>query len=538
MAFSLIRRRSETDEEQPISVGAYGTEAVLPVFDLRTLARLDAMGELAWSRMRGRRAEKRIRKAFEKQSHHLEIALGKETRSRREQLRPERETDPLADMPRSHRISDRVGFGFGFGDVDSSMTGWHNATIPASGVLIPYVAGGRTRFDGPIIGVETRSGLPFRFDAWSSYRKHEVGSPNAIIAGMLSSGKSMLLKILALRHIQEGRRVLIEGDPKGEWKKLCHALGGTVVSIGPDSRLNLLDVGDKPDSLTESAWAVEALSLRSVAAKSVVSALRPGQPLSMGEDAVLTAALTELSAGPVVPTISRLVDLLDSDWTESARVRGMDPSQRREAGNSLILVFNHLVTGELRDAFETESTERIDPSSPMIVFDTGSADESNPTRKAVFTAAMSAGLERVCASRDGVFRLVIAEEGHELLKNPELVTRWDKRVRLSGELSISNFLLIHELTDLEKYASTEALRKLMEGIISLSEIKILFRQSPSSLPKLDLILQDLTEQEKATVATLENGVALWRVGSVRTLVRAIPSAALFKIIDTRKGRQG
>jgi hypothetical protein len=532
------KNRTEAEEETPLHVGSFGARMALPVFRLRDLARMDAMGEAAWARDPGRRARKAISRSVERSRKDLERDLARAEKRRRRRTAPQAAADPLAGLPRHHSLKDRFGLSLGFGGQDSTMTGWHETTITGAGVLTPWVAGGRPPFQGPLIGVETRSGMPFHFDAWSAYRTGDVTSVNGIIAGMMGTGKSMLLKVLAVRHIQEGRRVLIEGDPKGEWKRLCHALGGAVVSVGPSSRLNILDVGDRPAVLDEAKWEIEALSLRTVAAKSVVSAIRPEKPLEMDENAILTAALSELGRRPEVPTVTRLVDLLTSSWPMDAQVRGMEAQQRRRAANSLVLVFDHLVHGELRGAFEDESSERIDPSAPMIVFDTGSADENNLVRKAVFTAAMNAGLERVCAARDGVFRLVIAEEGHELLKNPALVSGWDRRIRLSGDLRVANFLLIHELADLEKYARTEAARKVMEGIISLSEIKILFRQSPSSIPRLEGIMRDLSEEEKATLSSLPTGVALWRVGKVRTLVRALASRSLFDIIDTREGRQG
>lgn len=174
------------------------------------------------------------------------------------------------------------------------------------------------------------------------------------------------------------------------------------------------------------------------------------------------------------------------------------------------------------------------------MFNTGSIDEHNDVKRATYVAAMSAAIDRICYSHDGLFRLVIAEEGWNLLSNPELVAGWDKRIRLSGELGVSNWMLVHELADLDKFANEgSGLKAMIQGIFTKSEIMILYRQSSASISTLEKLIEDITSEELSVIDKLPQGVGLWRVGkSLRQLVFPMMSDEAFKLFNTDKGRKG
>ena len=54
-----------------------------------------------------------------------------------------------------------------------------------------------------------------------------------LLAGVIGQGKSALAKSLAIRAIAAGRRVVVPGDPKGEWGVVADAVGGTTIRLGP-----------------------------------------------------------------------------------------------------------------------------------------------------------------------------------------------------------------------------------------------------------------------------------------------------------------
>lgn len=530
------------DGEELISSGAYGCAAVFPAFSARQLADLDTLGEKDFGQERTRKTERRIRKAQAAAKRQLRVWSAARSReavkhSPSNIMREQRKNSE--ELPSDKSLKTRLGLGTGFAGNDSASFPWHTTSVRRAGILTPWLSAGRPVLDGPVIGWDALSGIPFQFDAWSPYNLGLASSVNGMIAGIMGSGKSMCLKTLAVREIGFGRNVIIEGDPKGEWRAVAAACGGQVIHAGDGEYLNPLDAGVRPASIPEKQWEQDVLILRGVALRSLAAAVR-GSELDMSEQTVADAAAEYLGRRFEEPTLADFVALLHSDWIETASLKGLDPVSAREAANSLILIFNMFVEGRLRGSFDRKSTVHLDSQAPLIVFDTGGSTDSDPQRKAVFTAAMNSAVERLCAARDGKFRIVIAEEGWALLSNPVIVAAWDKRIRLSGELGVSNWMLLHELADLDKFASKgTAMRERITSILTLSEIKVLHRQSASSIDTLRELLPDLTDIEAEQITELPTGIGLWRIGSkLRQLVLPVPSDEEHAIFDTSANRKG
>ncbi|WP_240680349.1 ATP-binding protein [Alloscardovia theropitheci] len=449
-------------------------------------------------------------------------------------------TTSNAELERDKNILHSLGVGSGFMTRAKSTIPWHSTSISSSSVLNPILTHGSSRLSGPLLGVDAINGVPFHYDAWAPYKAGMVTSVNGMIAGMMGSGKSMCMKTLALREISYGRHVIIEGDPKTEWARIAHTVGGQVISAGNGAYLNPLDTGVKPDAYTDDEWKQEVITLRVNALRSLASAIRPDTPLSMAEQATIDSLTRVVSTMYEQPTITHIVSFLDSDQAQDMIVKGLNKTALADTILNLILIFNRMVDGALKGAFEKTSTVSIDPSKPLIVFDTGSIDDTDEVKKAMYTAAMSAAIDRLCYTRDGIFRLVIAEEGWSLLSNPELVVGWDKRMRLSGEFGVSNWLLIHELTDLDAFANKgTALRQMIEGILTKSETMILYRQSSNSREALSHLIPDITAEELDVIDKLTQGVGLWRVGStLRQAVHPIVSQSGYDLFNTSAGRAG
>jgi hypothetical protein len=419
---------------------------------------------------------------------------------------------------------------------------WHSASIDQAGILNPFVVSGYPPFNGPIIGRSALTGNIWTYDAWSPYQTHTVTSCNGWIIGLMGSGKSMLLKTFAARETASpwNRHVIIEGDPKGEWASVAQAVGGQVIAIGSGRYLNTLDPGEKPASMSEADWRRQVLSIQNQSLHAMAAVLRSDTATSIDaqERAVIGKLLNEYVDRNVTPTLTDMVNRLSSTWANTTHIDGLDSSATRSAANRLILLYNPLITGELSGAFERESTISIDPTSPMIVFNTGSADD-NTQKKALYMAAMSATVERLCAQRDGRFRIVIAEEGHELLSNPVLVRAWDRRMRLCGDLGVSNWFLMHELGDLSSFGEANSEhRNMMNSILTKSTSQIIYSQSAASLEQMERLISDLTVSEINTIKQLPEYCALWRVGNVRDIIRPLISPQAYDVFQTDKNRQG
>ena len=100
------------------------------------------------------------------------------------------------------------------------------------------------------------SGGAFTHDPWVAYQHGHITNPNALIAGVVGTGKSALAKALACRGIALGRRVYVPSDAKGEWSPVARAVGGTAIELGQGltTRLNPLDEGPRPMRLDEESW--------------------------------------------------------------------------------------------------------------------------------------------------------------------------------------------------------------------------------------------------------------------------------------------
>lgn len=526
---------------------AMGSVALLPELDSRELADLDAQarrfasdGDLP---VLPRRAARRLERSLRRARRTLERLERKTAENAARASRKARADGKGADqLPRETSL--RTLFGWGTGMLGSALVRvpWHSASTLAAGTLLPFLASGRSLLDGPVLGMEWMTGTPFRFDMWSPYRAHLTTSVNMIIVGQMGSGKSMCLKTLALRELgwaRSHRHVIVQSDPKGEWASVAAAAGGQTVSIGHGSYLNPLDVGDRPAGMDEGTWALETAAARGVALRGLIVSLREGEAPDGREKAMIAAACNAMGEGACPATVAGLVDLLNTDWPETADIRGLAAAHRRPTANSLTLTLDMLVNGTYRDAFEHESTVRIDPATPILVFDTR-GQENDAVRRQVYQAAISAWVDRILAAKDGLFRIVIAEEGHEVLANPELVSAWDRRMRLSGDWACSCVMLLHELGDLSKFgAAGSEQREKIDGILTKSTVQVIYQQSASSLDEMHRLLPDLTGEEAAAIRGLHVGVGLWRIGTrVRVLVKPVMGPHAYGVFETSERRRG
>jgi hypothetical protein len=121
-----------------------------------------------------------------------------------------------------------------------------------------------------------------------------VDNHNSVILGRSGSGKSYLVKLEALRLLYRGVQVAII-DPEDEYRRLCHAVGGTDIHLGSTNsdgavRLNPFDlpIHTRPDGSRTAPR--DALLRRSLFLHTVLAVLCGD--LSAAERAVLDTAIT------------------------------------------------------------------------------------------------------------------------------------------------------------------------------------------------------------------------------------------------------
>lgn len=514
--------------DKPLREGSYDMAPIPPVLTLNELASLDAEGILSNTGLtRHIRGPRRL----------LARSLAKRTADRpassaADRKEPETQAGALPVQAGSMR---------GLASYAPPIP-WHMATISESRLLNPLGVSGWTALDGPIIGRSVMNGNVWRYDAWSPYR-YDKTSVNGLIIGMMGSGKSTVLKVMCLRETLPpwNRHVLVEGDPKGEWAPVARAVGGDVIEVGGGKYLNPLDPGTRPKNFSEGKWRSEILANQTFTMQTIAQVLRPGQGYTPKENSLTAAALKELNDSGQVPTIARFLDLLRGDWRKTVEVDGMDRTDVEETANGLMLLFGDMVDGAQAGAFEHESTVDVDPASPMLVFNTGSVITQNETKKALYTACMSSVVEGLCARHDGLFRLIIAEEGYELLKNPRVVEAWDRRMRLTGDQGTASWMLLHEMNDITKFAPEGTGQyNLIHSVLTMAGVQVIYKQTPASLQQMRTMLgDDLSVTETETIKELAPHCGMWRVGSqLRDVVMADFGPEMLPLVDTEQNRRG
>jgi type IV secretory pathway VirB4 component len=384
---------------------------------------------------------------------------------------------------------------------------------------------------GVYVGTDALTGSPFCFDPWSLYTAGVLTNPNVLLAGVIGQGKSALAKSLAVRSIAAGRRVYVPGDPKGEWAAVAHAVGGTVVSLGPGltTRLNPLDPAPAPRDQDSAAWAslVRGRRLRLLSA---VAELTLGRELRPVEHGALDAALT-VAEEMNVPTIPDVVRALTDPSKAAAATDGMTTAERVVDGRDLAHAFRRLVRGDLAGMFDAHSTEQLDTDAPMVVLDLSRIGSDENALALAMTCA-SSWLEAALTSDAAGQRWVVYDEAWRLLRSVPLVRRMQAQWKLSRAYGIANLLVIHRLSDLDAVgaAGSEA-RAMAEGLLADCSTRVVYRQETDQLAATGTAL-GLTTTERDLLPALPRGTGLWKISGRSYVVRHRLHVEELEVFDT------
>ena len=163
--------------------------------------------------------------------------------------------------------------------------------------------------------------------------------------------------------------------------------------------------------------------------------------------------------------------------------------------------------------FDKESTITLDPTAPIIVFDTSGPVFQDPTLKRVYTAAVSSWIDRLLQARDGLRRIIVCEEAWDLLSNPQLVDSLQTRQRSAGHWGCATWLIVHGVADMTQvFTAGSGLRGKVEQLMNLMETKIIYRQGGENIPLLNQLIPDLSEDELEQIPRLAQGYGIWRIG--------------------------
>lgn len=396
----------------------------------------------------------------------------------------------------------------------------HRASSATLAGAYPFLTAGPCDLGVPV-GLDALTGAPFCFDPWALYGSGELTNPNVLLAGVIGQGKSSLAKSIAMRSIRAGRTVYVPGDPKGEWAPVAQAVGGTVLRLGPGqtTRLNPLDVtaGTEP----------HGPRVRLLAA---VAALTLHHELGAAEHGALDAALSMAERQRPAPTLADVLEALVTPDVRASHDDHVRVDDRADDGREISHGLRRLVRGDLAGLFDGPTTERLNPSAPMVVLDLSLLGSDEDALALAMTCG-SAWLEGALAGST-LPRWVVYDEAWRVLRHVPLVRRMQSQWKLSRAHGIANLMVLHRLSDLDAigHRGSEA-RALAEGLLADCSTRVIYRQEADQLAGTAALL-GLTRPEQDLLPVLPRGTGLWKMPRRTHVVHHLLHPLEAQVVDT------
>ncbi|WP_295703050.1 ATP-binding protein [Lapillicoccus sp.] len=428
--------------------------------------------------------------------------------------------------------------------------GWAPASAPVASyrmtsdqapVFWPFIAGPGLPPTGAQMGVDVLSGSAFYVDpvGWVLRDDIPVTNANVICLGKPGTGKSATTKAFCLRMTDFGYRILILGDPKDEYERLCHFFGVQPFALGPgmSARINPLGLGPLGQGWAQ-LGADEARSRAAVMfsrwltlMRALVGSQRIGTdrvPFGPSDEVVVKAALADLTgytAGNTTlteTTIPRLWHYLDQP-SDALVEQCRYASARQFLDETRLLrdALGQLVSGALAGLFDDHTTIDVDWNAPIQSL---SLSRLNPLGDEAVGIALvclnswGRGMREIAAPGD--LRVVVRDEMWKAMRlGVEAVKSLDEDLRLSrgvagrgGDIQWANAHKPSDMLSVGDHGSQAA--TIARDLIHLADIKILHGQKPGVANELDAML-GLGPQATAVMtgwAMQRKGRALWLVG--------------------------
>ena len=461
----------------------------------------------------GHRSRSQVRRDLRAQ-RDMEAGLRRQETERRKTLRAAQKAIWAGDyLPAEGETGPRMGRSLITGKTDPQR-----ASTRVLRTQYPFVAEEGLGPNGVLIGSDKLSRAAFTFDPFELYRQGVISNPNITLTGAIGSGKSSLMKCLALRSAAFGRKTFVPGDPKGEWSEVVTAAGGAVIRVGghSDARLNPLDEGRRPPRdrdgrvVDDQMWAKTVHSQRHSLLAALAAALM-GQPLDQEAHTALDTAI-EATVGrggvPVMPTV--VEELLQPSGVAGLPLGARDVDQLAQMGRSAGLALQRLVRGDLSAMFDGPSTVRFDPTAPMMSVDLSNIPQGSEALPLIMTCTGS-WMEAALRGADMGQRFVIYEEAHRLMPQPGLLERMRDQFKLTRQWGTANVIVIHRLSDLESVgAAGSRERALAEGLLADTSTRIVYRQEADQLQSTQAAL-GISDVGASSIRRLAVGSGLWMV---------------------------
>jgi len=404
------------------------------------------------------------------------------------------------------------------------------------------------------MGVDTLSGAAFYADpiGWVLDDDIPVTNPNVICMGKPGTGKSATTKAFALRMTDFGYKILILGDPKDEYERLCHFFGVTPFALGPGlpARINPLAFGPLAhgwDTLTpheSQSRAAVVFGRWLTLLRALVGSQRIGDqrvPFGPSEENVVKTALRDLTGydrGHSTLTETTIPALWHAlDHPTDALVTACRYATRQDFLDDTRLLrdaLGQLVSGALAGLFDDHTTIDIDWHAPI---------QSLSLSRLAPLGDDAIGIALVCLNSwgrgmreiadPGDLRIVVRDEMWKAMRlGIDAVKSLDEDFRLSrgvagrgGDIQWANAHKPSDMLTVGDHGSQAA--NIARDLMHLADIKILHGQKPGVARELDdmLGLGPIATDAITGWAMHRKGRALWQIGDhahkVETLLHPV-----------------
>lgn len=415
--------------------------------------------------------------------------------------------------------------------VDPGPWAYAGTTTQMAG-LFPFGAGSGAPSVGVPVGRHLVTHEVVCCDPFAWQRAGLTTNLGMMVIGSPGAGKTSLAKRVMRGLMATDVRVLVLGDPKGEYVPVTQRAGGQVIRVGRGlARINPLDAGPlgqalaRLDGAARSELAAEIRGQR-LNALLALCALQRRSALADWEAAVLGAALDELTlvgrgrAGEdVSPTVADVLGVVNDAPRALSLAAQVSAPTFDSVSTRLRQTLYGLLEGPLKGVFDGPTTTPIDLDAPAVCIDLSGITAAGDTlMAAAMLATWSYGHAMIEASvalaRAGLvpprrFLAVLDEMWRALRGSSALVDQADALTRVYRHKSVAHLMLTHSLDDLAAVGS-DADRAKARGFLDRCGITVLTAMSERELDEIGR-LRRLTRREKATVQSWSSATS-WAPG--------------------------
>jgi len=404
-----------------------------------------------------------------------------------------------------------------------------NLTTSALATMFPFDQSVLTMDRGVLLGVNLQSNTLIVLDPFSP----ELENANGVVIAKSGAGKSYFAKLLALRSLYQGTRIVII-DPEREYDRLCAAVGGEYIRFTPNTlETNHINPFDLPQGFWEASpeerkalYNDKVMAIRGLL-KTLLGGEGEDNPIydSIIEEA-LHATYVAAGLGPEVfaeEGVDRRDDftppLLQDFYRVAEKLAHLKGGEVQEYWK-LTLCLKPYAIGTYSGVLNHPTDVKMD--NRFLVFDLKEWERDDTLRSLYMQLVFGRVWEDVRAQPRKT--LILMDEAWLILQHPDaaqFVRSVAKRARKSF---CGLWVLVQDVEDL--VASDQ-----WRAILSNSSIQVLFKQSPAVVHHLSEVFR-LSEQEKWFLLNCPVGTGLVFVGGDHAPVRVLASEEEHGLITT------